>query len=87
MCKRGITKNNSMRVAFQSIIYMNNCTETQNDWGFSLGGRPIGGFLTIGYCLRAIGYCFPIVSMNFVREQGLDGGGQSCDGGSPSPPH
>ena len=33
--------------------------------GFSLGGWLMGGFLTIGYCLRTIDYCFPIVSGNF----------------------
>ena len=34
--------------------------------GFSLGGWLIGGFLTIGYCLRTIGCCFPIVFWKFL---------------------
>ena len=38
----------------------------------------MGGFLTIGYCFRTIGY-FPIVF-------GLDGGGQGRDEGNPSSP-
>ena len=36
----------------------------------------MGEFLTIGYCLRTIGYCFPYCFLEiFVGEQGLDGGG------------
>ena len=32
-------------------------------------------FLTIGYCLRTIGYCFSYCFLKiFVRGQGLDGG-------------
>ena len=48
----------------------------------------MGGFLTIGYCLRAIGYCFPYCFLeNLVGEKGLDGGGQSRDSGIlPVPP-
>ena len=37
----------------------------------------MGGFLTIGYCFP---YCFLEI---FVGGQGLDGGGQSCDGDPP----
>ena len=43
-----------------------------------------GGFLTIGYCLRTIGYCFAIVFWKFLwGGQGLDGG---VMGDPPSPP-
>ena len=40
-------------------------------------------FLAIGYCSRTIGYCFPHCFLEtFVgRGQGLDGRGQSRDGG------
>ena len=43
----------------------------------------MGGFLTIDYCLRTIGYCFPYCFLEIFGGQGTDGGGQSCDGGSP----
>ena len=47
----------------------------------------MGGFVTIGYCLRTICYCFPYCFLDiFVGGQGLDGGRQSCDGRIPSPP-
>ena len=43
----------------------------------------MGGFLTIGYCLRTIDYCFPLFSGNFVDgDKGLMEG-QSRDGGIP----
>ena len=43
----------------------------------------MGGFLTIGYCLRTIfSYCF----LEIFGGQGLDGGGQSRDGDPPVPP-
>ena len=47
-----------------------------------------GGFLTIGYSSRTMGYYFPYCFLeNFCeRGQSLDGEGQSRDGGSPSPP-
>ena len=42
------------------------------------------GFLTIGYCSRTIGYCFPCCFLEtFVGGQGLDGGGKIVMGGSP----
>ena len=42
-----------------------------------------GGFLTIGYSLRTIDYCFPHCFLEiFVGGQGLDGGEKSRDGGS-----
>ena len=35
-----------------------------------------GGFLTIDYCSRTIGYCFPYCFLEiFVGLQGLDGRG------------
>ena len=40
----------------------------------------MGGFLTTGYCLRTINYCFPEI---FVGAQGVDGGEQSRDGEDP----
>ena len=47
-----------------------------------------GGFLTIDYRWRTIGYYFPIVFWTFLwkRGQGIDGGGKSCNEGPPSPP-
>ena len=46
-----------------------------------------GGFLAKGYCLRTIGYCFPYCFLElFVGGQGLDGRGQSRDGGIPQSP-
>ena len=43
-----------------------------------------GGFLTICYCSRKIGYCFPYCFLYiFVVGQGCDGGGQSRDRGIP----
>ena len=45
----------------------------------------MGKFLTVGYCSRTIGYCFPYHFLEIiVGEQGFDGGAQSCDGGSPT---
>ena len=59
--------------------------------GFSLEGWLMGGFLTLGYCLRTIGSC---LSYNCSLEifvgggQGLDVGGQSHDEGDlPQSPH
>ena len=47
----------------------------------------MGGYLTMGYCSRTIGYCFSYCFLEiFVGGEGFDGGGQSRDGGSPSPP-
>ena len=46
----------------------------------------MGGFLTIGYYLRTIGYCFPYCFLEiFVGRQGLDVGGQSHNGGNCPP--
>ena len=45
----------------------------------------MGGFLTIGYCLRTIGNCFPCSFLEiFVGGQGLDGGDKVVLG---DPPH
>ena len=47
----------------------------------------MGRFLIIAYCLRTIGYYFSYCFLEiFVGGQGVDGRGQSRDGGSPSPP-
>ena len=47
----------------------------------------MGGFLTIDYCLRAIGYCFPYCFLEiFVGGQGLDGGDKVAMGDPPVPP-
>ena len=44
----------------------------------------MGEFLTTGCCSRTIGYCFPYCSLEvFFGGKGLDGGGQSRDGGVP----
>ena len=44
----------------------------------------MGRFLTIGYCSRTIGYCYPYCFLEiFVGEQGFDGGRQNSDGGGP----
>ena len=47
----------------------------------------MGGFLTIGYCSRTTGYCFPCCFLEiFVGRQGLDGGRQCHDRGIPTVP-
>ena len=46
-----------------------------------------GGILTIDYWSQTVGCCFPYCFLEtFVVGQGLDGEGQSHDGGLPSPP-
>ena len=47
----------------------------------------MGGFLKIGCCLRTTDYCFLYCFLEtFVGGQGLEGGRESCDEGSHSPP-
>ena len=47
----------------------------------------MGGFLTIGYCLRTVGHCFSyFFSGNFCGGEGLDGGDKVVMWDPPVPP-
>ena len=47
----------------------------------------MGGFLTVDYCSKTTGYCFPYCFLEILGEgQGLDGGRQSRNRGIPPVP-